>query len=165
MIVTKSDLSVDHSISRNDGLRSPVLRLSQDVNTQSGLLRRSQECYASSQNTVFCWIESRSNCCGGREATTMVSEGERSRDESVWKGLCRMVRDRNKNRSCAEVLCRGLSQAFYRERLHEKHYGFKDLESFMQGFWEAWACSKGDLQSVQDTNCIAKSEQIQRICL
>lgn len=38
---------------------------------------------------------------------------------------------------------RGFSQAFYRERLHEKHFGFKDLESFMTGFWETWACSKG----------------------
>ena len=38
---------------------------------------------------------------------------------------------------------RGFSQAFYREKLHEKHFGFKDLESFMVGFWEEWACSKG----------------------
>ncbi|KAL2038628.1 hypothetical protein N7G274_008676 [Stereocaulon virgatum] len=36
----------------------------------------------------------------------------------------------------------GFSQSFYREKLHEKHFGFKDLESFMQGFWEPWACSK-----------------------
>ena len=38
---------------------------------------------------------------------------------------------------------RGLSQTFYREKMHEKHFGFKDLEAFMQGFWETWACSKG----------------------
>ena len=38
---------------------------------------------------------------------------------------------------------RGLSQAFYREKLHEKHYGYPDLESFMVGFWEGWATSKG----------------------
>ena len=38
---------------------------------------------------------------------------------------------------------RGLSQAFYREKLHEKHFGYPDLESFMVGFWEAWATSKG----------------------
>ena len=38
---------------------------------------------------------------------------------------------------------RGLSQTFYREKLHEKHFGYKDLESFMQGFWETWVCSKG----------------------
>lgn len=38
---------------------------------------------------------------------------------------------------------RGFSQAFYRERLHEKHYGYPDLESFMVGFWEGWATSKG----------------------
>lgn len=38
---------------------------------------------------------------------------------------------------------RGFSQTFYREKLHETHFGFKDLESFIVGFWEAWACSKG----------------------
>ena len=38
---------------------------------------------------------------------------------------------------------RGFSQTFYRERLHEKHYGYPDLESFMVGFWEGWATSKG----------------------
>jgi len=36
----------------------------------------------------------------------------------------------------------GFSQTFYREKLHEKHYGFKDLEDFMVSFWEAWALSK-----------------------
>ena len=40
------------------------------------------------------------------------------------------------------ISCRGFSQAFYRERLHEKHFGYKDLESFIAGFWEKWACSK-----------------------
>lgn len=38
---------------------------------------------------------------------------------------------------------RGFSQAFYREKLHEKHYGYPTLESFMVGFWEGWATSKG----------------------
>lgn len=37
----------------------------------------------------------------------------------------------------------GFSQAFYREKLHEKSYGSKDLEDFMVNFWEAWALSKG----------------------
>ncbi|CAJ2507506.1 Uu.00g086920.m01.CDS01 [Anthostomella pinea] len=36
----------------------------------------------------------------------------------------------------------GLSQAFYREKLHEKYLGYKDLEDFMIGFWEGWATSK-----------------------
>jgi homoserine acetyltransferase len=36
----------------------------------------------------------------------------------------------------------GFSQAFYRERLHEKVLGFKDLDDFMVNFWEAWALSK-----------------------
>ena len=36
----------------------------------------------------------------------------------------------------------GFSQAFYREKLHEKAYGAKDLEDFMETFWEAWALSK-----------------------
>lgn len=36
----------------------------------------------------------------------------------------------------------GFSQAFYRERLHEKSYGAKDLEDFLVTFWEPWALSK-----------------------
>lgn len=36
----------------------------------------------------------------------------------------------------------GFSQAFYREKLHEKHYGAKSLEDFMINFWEAWGLSK-----------------------
>lgn len=37
----------------------------------------------------------------------------------------------------------GFSQAFYREKLYESVLGFKDLESFMTDFWEAWGLSKG----------------------
>lgn len=37
----------------------------------------------------------------------------------------------------------GFSQSFYRERLYEG-LGFKDIESFMVDFWEAWALSKGE---------------------
>ncbi|KAI0100814.1 homoserine acetyltransferase family protein [Nemania sp. FL0031] len=36
----------------------------------------------------------------------------------------------------------GFSQAFYREKVYETHLGFKSLEDFMVGFWEAWALSK-----------------------
>lgn len=36
----------------------------------------------------------------------------------------------------------GFSQTFYREKLHEKEYGAKDLEDFMTSFWETWALSK-----------------------
>ncbi|PKY09116.1 homoserine acetyltransferase family protein [Aspergillus campestris IBT 28561] len=36
----------------------------------------------------------------------------------------------------------GFSQAFYREKLYETALGFKDLEDFLQNFWEAWALSK-----------------------
>lgn len=36
----------------------------------------------------------------------------------------------------------GFSQAFYREKLHEKFYGAKDLEDFLVSFWEGWATSK-----------------------
>ncbi|PNH47782.1 hypothetical protein VD0004_g640 [Verticillium dahliae] len=38
----------------------------------------------------------------------------------------------------------GFSQAFYRERVYETAptLGFKGLEEFMVGFWEAWALSK-----------------------
>jgi len=53
---------------------------------------------------------------------------------------CRIRRERMADDG---VPYRGFSQAFYREKLHEKHYGYKDLESFMTGFWEGWACSKG----------------------
>lgn len=38
----------------------------------------------------------------------------------------------------------GFSQAFYREKIYESLLGFKDLEEFMVGFWEAWALSKGE---------------------
>ncbi|KAI0525381.1 Alpha/Beta hydrolase protein [Xylaria bambusicola] len=31
----------------------------------------------------------------------------------------------------------GFSQTFYREKVYETHLGFKDLDSFMVGFWEA----------------------------
>ena len=50
------------------------------------------------------------------------------------------------------IVNRGFSQAFYREKLHEKHFGYKDLESFMQGFWETWACSKGMLKILWTSN-------------
>lgn len=36
----------------------------------------------------------------------------------------------------------GFSQAFYRQKLHEKYYGAKNLEDFLVKFWEGWACSK-----------------------
>ncbi|KAI0456815.1 Alpha/Beta hydrolase protein [Xylaria acuta] len=36
----------------------------------------------------------------------------------------------------------GFSQTFYREKVYESYLGFKDLEEFMVGFWEAWALSK-----------------------
>ncbi|KAK5090214.1 hypothetical protein LTR05_000384 [Lithohypha guttulata] len=36
----------------------------------------------------------------------------------------------------------GFSQAFYREKLHEKFYNANNLEDFMVNFWEAWALSK-----------------------
>ncbi|KAL9628628.1 MAG: hypothetical protein Q9164_007198 [Protoblastenia rupestris] len=53
----------------------------------------------------------------------------------------------------------GFSQAFYREKLHEKFYGAKDLEEFMVNFWEAWALSKDPenllvmLQTWQSGDC------------
>ena len=37
----------------------------------------------------------------------------------------------------------GLSQSFYRAKLHETHYGYKDLEEFMKGFWEGYFLTKG----------------------
>ena len=49
------------------------------------------------------------------------------------------------DQAAADVMVkRGFSQTFYRERLHEIHYGYPDLESFMVGFWEGWATSKGN---------------------
>jgi hypothetical protein len=39
------------------------------------------------------------------------------------------------------------SQAFYREKVYQTHLGYKDLEDFMQNFWEAWGLSKGLLPS------------------
>lgn len=40
---------------------------------------------------------------------------------------------------------RGFSQAFYRHKLYETELGYKNLEDFLQGHWEKWACSKGIL--------------------
>ena len=37
----------------------------------------------------------------------------------------------------------GLSQSFYRAKLYETHYGYKDLEEFMKGFWEGYFLTKG----------------------
>ncbi|GKZ41257.1 hypothetical protein AbraIFM66951_008655 [Aspergillus brasiliensis] len=47
----------------------------------------------------------------------------------------------------------GFSQAFYREKLYETALGFKDLEDFMQNFWESWALSKdpGNLLTMLQT--------------
>lgn len=36
----------------------------------------------------------------------------------------------------------GLSQAFYREKLFQSALGYRNLEDFMQKFWEDWALSK-----------------------
>ncbi|TIC90094.1 Homoserine O-acetyltransferase [Colletotrichum higginsianum] len=36
----------------------------------------------------------------------------------------------------------GFSQAFYRHEVYKEHYQAKDLEDFMQNFWEKWALSK-----------------------
>jgi homoserine O-acetyltransferase len=37
----------------------------------------------------------------------------------------------------------GFSQEFYRTKAYETKLGYKDLEDFLVGFWEAWATSKG----------------------
>lgn len=62
----------------------------------------------------------------------------------------------------------GFSQAFYRERQHEKYLGFKDLEDFMVNFWEAWACSKGRWNGCDYVKSPKYREltrgQIRRIC-
>lgn len=42
----------------------------------------------------------------------------------------------------------GFSQSFYREKLYIG-LGFKDIESFMVGFWEQWALSKGNLNTAE----------------
>lgn len=47
----------------------------------------------------------------------------------------------------------GFSQPFYREKLYEKALGFKNLEDFMVNFWEAWACSKGEVSSAACVGC------------
>ncbi|KAL3492859.1 Alpha/Beta hydrolase protein [Aspergillus germanicus] len=47
----------------------------------------------------------------------------------------------------------GFSQTFYRKKLYETALGFKDLEDFLQGFWEKWALSKdpGNLLAMAET--------------
>ncbi|KOS19905.1 Homoserine O-acetyltransferase [Escovopsis weberi] len=36
----------------------------------------------------------------------------------------------------------GMSQDFYRQELHVRDLGYKDLEDFLVNFWESWALSK-----------------------
>lgn len=62
-------------------------------------------------------------------------------------------------------VCRGFSQTFYRQKLHEKVYGAKDLEDFMKTFWEAWALSKGKPDAKSTDTVIVDDEQTRRICL
>jgi len=38
-----------------------------------------------------------------------------------------------------------MSQAFYREKVYETEMGYKNLEDFMQNYWEKWGLSKGEL--------------------
>ncbi len=59
----------------------------------------------------------------------------------------------------------GFSQAFYREKLFEKTLGFKSLEEFMTGFWEAWALSKGETRRDLFDCRIADEAKTRRICL
>lgn len=68
--------------------------------------------------------------------------------ESIWPWLRRLVRciESVEVIGCCQtshIRGRGFSQAFYRAELF-KELGFEDLESFMTGFWESWACSKGN---------------------
>jgi hypothetical protein len=52
---------------------------------------------------------------------------------------------------------RGFSQTFYRKKLYETELGFKDLEDFLQGFWEKWALSKGRAAPSQKANGITNA--------
>ncbi|KAF4548626.1 Alpha/beta hydrolase fold-containing protein 14 [Elsinoe fawcettii] len=42
----------------------------------------------------------------------------------------------------------GFSQTFYRQKLYETELGYKDLNDFLEKFWEAWALSKGRTQTL-----------------
>lgn len=64
------------------------------------------------------------------------SKGEQSR---VWSDEQKTVGLKAFGRGYAGW---GFSQTFYRQKLHEKNYGAKDLEDFMVTFWEKWALSK-----------------------
>jgi hypothetical protein len=56
----------------------------------------------------------------------------------------------------------GFSQAFYRAKLYESVLGFKDLEDFMENFWETWALSKG--MSKCPSRVVIDGVQIPKIC-
>lgn len=72
----------------------------------------------------------------------------------------------------------GFSQSFYREKLYEG-LGFKDIESFMTDFWEAWALSKdpdnmiamlytwqaGDCSAQEPYNGMKRFSQLRRAVL
>ncbi|KAF2815859.1 homoserine acetyltransferase family protein [Mytilinidion resinicola] len=71
-----------------------------------------------------------------------ISKGELRATGSEYRGFTEEEKN-NGLKALGRVYAGwGFSQAFYREKLHEKVLGFKDLEDFMVNFWEKWACSK-----------------------
>ena len=78
-------------------------------------------------------VSSAGSTCGRAEESSSSSQNRKWTNEEKKVGLKAFGRG---------YAGWGFSQAFYREKLHEKFYDAKDLEDFMINFWETWALSK-----------------------
>lgn len=96
-------------------------------------------------NSVF--LEGQKSHLLGAHGQTSAGVGKGAKGDNqvrVWSEPQRTVAMKGFGRGYAGW---GFSQAFYREKLFAKHFDgqYPDLETFMTGFWEDWACRKGML--------------------
>ena len=75
-----------------------------------------------------------------------VGKGQKLPNDNEWTSLEKEIAMKAFARVYAGW---GLSQAFYREKLHEKHFDGQGIDEFMVSFWDGWA-SKNDPE-----NCLA----------
>jgi len=102
------------------------LRLCEDVLTQPSLLRGSKAALLSAKKHPSAGVSADGVLPKGEEYRTWTAEEK----EIGLKAMARVYAGW------------GLSQSFYRAKLHETHYGYKDLEEFMKGFWEGYFLTK-----------------------
>lgn len=136
---------MDNAVSRFHGSGRAFLRIGQDFSSQSGLPRGSQMCPFSREEGSIGRLREGRCCCPRRAVQDLAGGGAARGIESIGKSVCRMVSMPTLVIPTLELnYChRGLSQAFYREKLYETYMGYKDLEDFLVNWWEDWSCSKG----------------------